>query len=166
MAESTIKLKLETSLKDLDKARGTPGLNLTKQQQASFETNKKGAEMALDAGDLKNFRKYFNSLAEILKNATAASGKLDKNVEELAKRQDEVNKEIKHLTEKRDALKKNITSSKGEGTLSKAKANELLSGFKDKGQILGKGGTELKEATTINARVRSLAEELEKAGKT
>ena len=166
MADIKIKVDLQTSLKDMDKFRSTPGLTLSKQQQKSYDMNREGAIKALNSGDLKELRKYFNNMAEILKKASVASGMISKNLQDLTEKQKQINQNIQNLVEKRDQLKKSITSSRGFGTLSKTKANELLGDFADSGKILGKKGDQLKEASIINSRVQKLAQMLDTAGKT
>ena len=52
---------------------------------------------------------------------------------------EEINKKIQALQENRDKLEGSITSSKGKNTLSKEQAKSLLSGFKDRDKIIGKG---------------------------
>ena len=165
MANITVDVNLKSQLQELNKIRSTPELQLSKKQQEAYDLNKKGAEAALSAGDLKEFRKYFNNMAEILKKASLASGQISKNLQDLTKRQEDLNRDINKLKEQRDNLKKSITSSKGEGTLSKDQANKLYSESREKGKIFGIGGKELQEATIINKRVQDLATELEKVGK-
>ena len=165
MANITVDVNLKSQLQELNKIRSTPELQLSKKQQEAYDLNRKGAEAALSAGDLKEFRKYFNNMAEILKKASLASGQISKNLQDLTKRQEDLNRDINKLKEQRDNLKKSITSSKGEGTLSKDQANKLYSESREKGKIFGIGGKELQEATIINKRVQDLAAELEKVGK-
>lgn len=161
-----LEVNLKTNLQELDKLKSTPELKLTKQQQAAYDKNRVGAETALANNDLKAFRQYFNNMTEILKKASIASGQISKNLQELTEKQEQINKDIQKLTEKRDDLKKSITSSKGEGTLPKKKANELLNEFGDRNKIVGKSGNPLSDASVINARVQKLAQDLQAAGKT
>ena len=161
-----LEVNLKTKLQELNKIKSTPELKLTKQQQVAYDKNKAGAEAALANNDLKAFRQYFNNMTEILKKASVASGQISKNLQDLTEKQEQINKDIQKFTEKRDELKKSITSSKGEGTLSKKKANELLSEFSDRDKIIGKGGKQLGEASIINARVQKLDQDLQAAGKT
>lgn len=161
-----LEVNLKTNLQELEKLKSTSELKLTKQQQAAYDKNRIGAETALANNDLKAFRQYFNNMTEILKKASIASGQISKNLQELTEKQEQINKDIQKLTEKRDDLKKSITSSKGEGTLSKKKANELLSEFGDRDKIVGKSGKSLGDASVINSRVQKLAQDLQSAGKT
>ena len=160
-----IEVELKEDLKKLTEL-DTSKLKLTQQQKDAIAINKKGAEKALENNDLKEFRRYFNKLADILKKASLASGKISNNLQELTQRQEEINHKIRQLKEKKDTLTKSITSSKGFGTLPKEKAKELLDDFKDKDKIIGKGKDPLQDPAIINQRVQKLAAELEKAGKT
>lgn len=161
-----LEVNLKTNLQELEKLKSASELKLTKQQQVAYNKNRIGAETALANNDLKAFRQYFNNMTEILKKASIASGQISKNLQELTEKQEQINKDIQKLTEKRDDLKKSITSSKGEGTLSKKKANELLSEFGDRDKIVGKSGKSLGDASVINSRVQKLAQDLQSAGKT
>ena len=166
MAEKiAIEVELKSKLDDLTKL-DTSQLKLSQKQKDALEVNRKGAETALKNNDLKEFRIYFNRMADILKKASVASGKISQNLQDLTKRQDDINKTIQELQEKRDKLEASITSSKGKNTLSRTKASELLGDFKDKDKIIGKGKDPLQDPTVINQRVQKLAEALEKAGKT
>jgi chromosome segregation ATPase len=165
MANITVDVNLKSQIEELNKIRSAPELQLSKKQQEAYELNRKSAEAALSAGDLKEFRKYFNNMAEILKKASLASGQISKNLQDLTKRQEELNKDINKLKEHRDNLKKSITSSKGEGDLSRDQANKIYASSREKGKIFSKAGSELHEATVINKRVQDLAAELEKVGK-
>ena len=166
MAEKiAIEVELKSKLDDLTKL-DTSQLKLNQKQKDALEVNRKGAETALKNNDLKEFRIYFNRMADILKKASVASGKISQNLQDLTKRQDDINKTIQELQEKRDKLEASITSSKGKNTLSRTKASELLGDFKDKDKIIGKGKDPLQDPTVINQRVQKLAEALEKAGKT
>ena len=160
MAEKIeIEVELKEDLKKLTEL-DTSKLKLTQQQKDAIAINKKGAEKALENNDLKEFRRYFNKLADILKKASLASGKISNNLQELTQRQEEINHKIRQLKEKKDTLTKSITSSKGFGTLPKEKAKELLDDFKDKDKIIGKGKDPLQYPAIINQRVQKLAAEL------
>lgn len=166
MAEKiSIEVELKSQLEGLAKLN-TSDLKLNKRQKEAFEINKRGAEQALKNNDLKEFRQYFNNMADILKKASIASGQISKNLQELDKRQSEINKKIQSLKETRDSLEKTITTSKGKGTLSKEAAKNLLKEYKDKDKIIGRGKDPLQDPAVINQRVQKLAEALEKAGKT
>ena len=80
--------------------------------------------------------------------------------------EEEINKKIQALQEKRDKLEGSITSSKGKNTLSKEQAKNLLSGFKDRDKIIGKGKDPLTDPSVINQRIQKLAAELDRTGKT
>ena len=97
MADIKIKVDLQTSLKDMDKFRSTPGLTLSKQQQKSYDMNREGAIKALNSGDLKELRRYFNNMAEILKKASVASGMISKNLQDLTEKQKQIKQNIQNI---------------------------------------------------------------------
>ena len=166
MAEKiSIGIELKSKLDELAKL-DTSQLKLSQKQRDALAINKKGAETALKNNDFKEFRRYFNQFADIIKKASVASGKISQNLQDLTKRQEEINKKIQALQEKRDKLEGSITSSKGKNTLSKEQAKNLLSGFKDRDKIIGKGKDPLTDPSVINQRIQKLAAELEKTGKT
>lgn len=166
MAEKiSIGIELKSKLDELTKL-DTSQLKLSQKQRDALAINKKGAETALKNNDFKEFRRYFNQFADIIKKASVASGKISQNLQDLTKRQEEINKKIQALQEKRDKLEGSITSSKGKNTLSKEQAKNLLSGFKDRDKIIGKGKDPLTDPTVINQRIQKLAAELDRTGKT
>lgn len=166
MAEKiSIGIELKSKLDELAKL-DTSQLKLSQKQRDALAINKKGAETALKNNDFKEFRRYFNQFADIIKKASVASGKISQNLQDLTKRQEEINKKIQALQEKRDKLEGSITSSKGKNTLSKEQAKNLLSGFKDRDKIIGKGKDPLTDPSVINQRIQKLAAELERTGKT
>ena len=166
MAEKiSIGIELKSKLDELAKL-DTSQLKLSQKQRDALAINKKGAETALKNNDFKEFRRYFNQFADIIKKASVASGKISQNLQDLTKRQEEINKKIQALQEKRDKLEGSITSSKGKNTLSKEQAKSLLSGFKDRDKIIGKGKDPLTDPSVINQRIQKLAAELERTGKT
>ena len=166
MAEKiSIGIELKSKLDELAKL-DTSQLKLSQKQRDALAINKKGAETALKNNDFKEFRRYFNQFADIIKKASVASGKISQNLQDLTKRQEEINKKIQALQEKRDKLEGSITSSKGKNTLSKEQAKTLLSGFKDRDKIIGKGKDPLTDPSVINQRIQKLAAELERTGKT
>lgn len=166
MAEKiSIGIELKSKLDELTKL-DTSQLKLSQKQRDALAINKKGAETALKNNDFKEFRRYFNQFADIIKKASVASGKISQNLQDLTKRQEEINKKIQALQEKRDKLEGSITSSKGKNTLSKEQAKSLLSGFKDRDKIIGKGKDPLTDPSVINQRIQKLAAELERTGKT
>lgn len=166
MAEKiSIGIELKSKLDELAKL-DTSQLKLSQKQKDALAINKKGAETALKNNDFKEFRRYFNQFADIIKKASVASGKISQNLQDLTKRQEEINKKIQALQEKRDKLEGSITSSKGKNTLSKEQAKSLLSGFKDRDKIIGKGKDSLTDPSVINQRIQKLAAELERTGKT
>ena len=166
MAEKiSIGIELKSKLDELSKL-DTSQLKLSQKQRDALAINKKGAETALKNNDFKEFRRYFNQFADIIKKASVASGKISQNLQDLTKRQEEINKKIQALQEKRDKLEGSITSSKGKNTLSKEQAKNLLSGFKDRDKIIGKGKDSLTDPSVINQRIQKLAAELERTGKT
>ena len=166
MAEKiSIGIELKSKLDELSKL-DTSQLKLSQKQRDALAINKKGAETALKNNDFKEFRRYFNQFADIIKKASVASGKISQNLQDLTKRQEEINKKIQALQEKRDKLEGSITSSKGKNTLSKEQAKSLLSGFKDRDKIIGKGKDPLTDPSVINQRIQKLAAELDRTGKT
>lgn len=166
MAEKiSIGIELKSKLDELAKL-DTSQLKLSQKQRDALAVNKKGAETALKNNDFKEFRRYFNQFADIIKKASVASGKISQNLQDLTKRQEEINKKIQGLQEKRDKLEGSITSSKGKNTLSKEQAKNLLTGFKDRDKIIGKGKDPLTDPSIINQRIQKLAAELERTGKT
>ena len=161
----SIEIELKSKLDELAKL-DTSQLKLSQKQRDALAINKKGAETALKNNDFKEFRRYFNQFADIIKKASVASGKISQNLQDLTKRQEEINKKIQALQEKRDKLEGSITSSKGKNTLSKEQAKNLLSGFKDRDKIIGKGKDPLTDPSVINQRIQKLAAELDRTGKT
>ena len=125
MAESTIKIQLEHDLKELTGALGQ--VKTDKFQQERIAKHTKGAELSLQAGDLQTFRKNFNQLMGIFKDAAAVTGNLSQRVTELTKRQTELSKKIDETQGKLSAEKAKIgVSKKGEKGLTKDYANTFL----------------------------------------
>ena len=96
------KIKLQVDLEaNLGKVvEATKGLKLDKSQSERLEKYSKGAQLALDTGDLKTFQKNFNSLMKLFQDAAAATGEVSDAIKELTSRQSKLNQEINRLKDK------------------------------------------------------------------
>ena len=100
------KIKLQVDLEaNLGKVvEATKGLKLDKSQSERLEKYSKGAQLALDSGDLKTFQKNFNSLMKLFQDAAAATGEVSDAIKELTSRQSKLNQEINRLKDKKTSL--------------------------------------------------------------
>lgn len=152
--------KLDESLKQVINA--TKGLNLTKQQSESFGKYQKGAQLALKTNDLKSFQSNFNSLVDIFKSASTATGKLSDKTKELTELQSKLSKEVNAAVSKRSDLQGKLTKT---GRLTKSAADKFAQSNTNAQKVFGTDGKQLSRDAIINAQTQ-LAKTLQDAGLT
>ena len=159
------KIELEVSLKEnLGKlSKATETLKLDKNQQERFNRYSHGAQMALDAGDLKTFQKNFNGLLKLFKEAAPATGKVSEEIKKLTARQSALSQEINRLKDKKTALESKLT--KDGSKLTAKAAREFASTNTDaKKVVTGDGKTATRDQ--IIELQKALNDFLQKTGKT
>ena len=134
------KIKLQVDLEaNLGKVvEATKGLKLDKSQSERLEKYSKGAQLALDSGDLKTFQKNFNSLMKLFQDAAAATGEVSDAIKELTSRQSKLNQEINRLKDKKTSLEGKLT--KDQSRLTATAAKEYASTNIDAGKVLTSKG--------------------------
>ena len=162
---STIQQGFKDTINEIDKLKNTPQLELTQQQEESYLTNKRGAEIALENNDLKNLRYYFNAMVETIKKASVASGNISQQWEKISDQVEELSKESNKLIEQRTALETTIIDNNGIKDIEKKTAEKLLATYKNKDKIITKAGAQLTTPEEINAAVKELDRLLKEAGK-
>ena len=137
MAEKIqLKVDLEANLGKVIEA--TRGLKLDKGQTERLEKYSKGAQLALDSGDLKTFQKNFNSLMKLFQDAAAATGEVSDAIKDLTSKQSKLNQEINRLKDKKTSLEGKLT--KDQSRLTAAAAREYASTNIDAGKVLTNKG--------------------------
>ena len=135
MAEQVnLKVELQSNLEKLVGA--TKGVKLDKGQEQRVEKYTKGAQLALDNGDLKTFQRNFNNLIKLFNDAAAATGKVSEEIKKLTARHSELSKEINQLQDKKTKLE---THAPG-GKLSKEGANAFYKESKDATKVVKANG--------------------------
>ena len=137
MAEQIdLKVELQNNLQQLTSA--TKSVKLDKGQAERVEKYTKGAQLALDSGDLKTFQRNFNGLLKTFKDAAAATGKVSEEIQKLTARQSALSKEINELRDKKTKLE---THSSG-GKLTKEGANAYYKESKDATKVVKADGVQ------------------------
>lgn len=135
MAEQVnLKVELQSNLEQLVGA--TKGVKLDKGQEQRVEKYTKGAQLALESGDLKTFQRNFNGLLKTFKDAAAATGKVSEEIQKLTARQSALSKEINELRDKKTKLE---THSSG-GKLTNEGANAYYKDSKDATKVVKADG--------------------------
>ena len=134
------KIKLQVDLEaNLGKVvEATKGLKLDKSQSERLEKYSKGAQLALDSGDLKTFQKNFNSLMKLFQDAAAATGEVSDAIKDLTSKQSKLNQEINRLKDKKTSLEGKLT--KDQSRLTATAAKEYASTNIDAGKVLTSKG--------------------------
>ena len=108
MAEKVdLQVQLKTNLKEVVDA--TKGMKLDKGQEERFTRYSKGAQLALDSGDLKTFQKNLNGLIKVFKEAASVTGKVSEEIKKLTDKQNLLNREINSLKDKKTTLESKLT---------------------------------------------------------
>jgi TP901 family phage tail tape measure protein len=142
----------------------TKGLNLTEGQSEKVAKHEKGAQLALEAGDLKQFQKHFNALMGIFKDAAAATGQLSSALKTLTDRQADLNKKINELETKKTGLKNQLADD-GSGKLNADAAKKFHAESETAKKVKGIDGTEMARDALIKAQ-EALVKYLEQHNKT
>ena len=153
------KVELQVELKsNLDRViDATKSVKLDKGQEERFQRYSKGAQLALDSGDLKTFQKNFNNLIKLFKDAASATGKVSDEIKKLTDRQATLNQEINKLKDKKTQLE----TYQDKGKLTKAGATAYYSDSKDAKKVLKANGTQAtrEEILKIQEALRKYLEE-------
>ena len=120
MAEK-VQLQVELTSNLNKVVESTKGLKLDKGQTERLDKYTKGAQLALETGDLKTFQKNFNGLMKLFKEAASTTGKVSEEVKKLTDRQAALNQEINRLKDKRTNLKSKLTENEKRITANAAK---------------------------------------------
>ena len=142
----------------------TKGLNLTEGQSEKVAKHEKGAQLALEAGDLKQFQKHFNALMGIFKDAAAATGQLSSALKTLTDRQADLNKKINELETKKTGLKTSLADD-GSGKLNEDAAKKFHEKSETAKKVKGVDGTEMTRDALVKAQ-EALVKYLEQHNKT
>ena len=117
----------------------TKGLNLNEQQAASVAKHTKGAELALEAEDWKEFQKHFNSILKVFKDAASESENLSEAIQKLTSKQSSLSQEINALETTKTTLKNKLTE---DGTgLNKTAVQEFIAKNEDAKKVILSDGT-------------------------
>jgi TP901 family phage tail tape measure protein len=162
MAEKvSIEVELKQSLKQVTEA--TRAVKLDKSQAERVEKYTKGAQLALDSGDLKTFQKNFNNLIKTFKEAAAVTGKVSEEVKKLTDRQAILNQEINRLKDKKTILESKLTKDKTR--LTTGAAREFAKTNVDAKKVIKADGTQATRDEIIKVQV-ALTEFLKETGTT
>lgn len=148
------KVELQVELKsNLDRVvEATKGMKLDKGQEERLAKYSKGAQLALDSGDLKTFQKNFNNVMKLFKEAASVTGKVSDEIKKLTERQSALNQEINRLKDKKTDLEGKLTKDRSRLTADAAKS-------------FAKTNADAKKIKTSEGRIATRAEiiELQKA---
>ena len=117
------KVELQVELKsNLDKViDATKSMKLDKGQEERLARYSKGAQLALDSGDLKTFQRNFNGLMKLFKEAASVTGKVSEEIKKLTEKQTALSQEINRLKDKKTDLEGKLTKDRGRLTANAAK---------------------------------------------
>lgn len=119
------KIEIDVNLKEsLEKVVGaTKGLKLDESQKQRLEKYSRGAHLALDSNEIKEFQKNFNNIIGLFKQAAAATGNLADTIKEMTDKQSALNRLINELKDKRTLAEGKLT--KDRTHLTKKAANQF-----------------------------------------
>ena len=156
-------VKLEVELKNnLERVVGaTKGMKLDKGQSERVEKYAKGAQLALDNGDLKTFQRNFNNLIKLFKDAASATGKVSEEIQKMTARQAALSKEINQLKDKKTKLETHAPN----GKLTKEGAKAFYGESADAKKVIKSDGSQATRDEIIEIQ-KALATFLKETGKT
>ena len=155
----TLQVELKNNLEQVLGA--TKGMKLDKSQSERVERYAKGAQLALDSGDLKTFQTNFNSLMKVFKDAAAATGKVSEEIQKMTARQAALNKELNELRDKKTKLETHVK----DGKLTNEGAKDFYKDSVDAKKVIKADGAQATRDEIIDIQT-ALAEFLKETGKT
>jgi chromosome segregation ATPase len=158
------KIEIDVNLKEsLDKVVGaTRGLKLDEGQKQRLEKYSRGAQLALDSNEIKEFQKNFNNIIGLFKQAAAATGNLASTIKEITDKQSILNRLINELKDKRTVAESKLTK---DGTrLTKKAANQFAKESGDAQKVVTSNGKVATRDEIISLQ-QALAQFIQKTGK-